>query len=128
MRGGTPFPSMTVLSLPPFPFPATALSFSNRPLLTTTLPFLSSRAKPRDLQFRGPFLEMLFSTRPAVIGSMGGVLPWERRRGNTTSFPDGDQLIGLNSRKTLNQTVSPVNFQIGMVIASQPEVKPAIVH
>ena len=39
---------------------ATALSFGNRTLFTTTLPFLSSRAKPRDLQFRGPFVEMFF--------------------------------------------------------------------
>jgi hypothetical protein len=36
----------------------TALSLSNRPLLTTTISYLSSRAKPRDLQFYGPFLEM----------------------------------------------------------------------
>jgi hypothetical protein len=41
-----------------FPPQQPALSFSNRPLLTTTLSYLSSRAKPRDLQFRGPFLEM----------------------------------------------------------------------
>jgi hypothetical protein len=38
---------------------ATVLSFGNDPLLTTTLSYLSSRAKPRDLQFYGPFLEKL---------------------------------------------------------------------
>src|SRR5882757_8909682 len=37
---------------PLFPY-ATALSFCNRALFTTTLPFLSSRAQPRDLQFNG---------------------------------------------------------------------------
>jgi hypothetical protein len=49
--------------------PTTALALGNGPLLSTTLSFsqlsfmeplpspLSSRAKPRDLQFRGPFLE-----------------------------------------------------------------------
>jgi hypothetical protein len=47
------------LTQPPFPY-ATALSLRNSPFLTTTLPFLSSRAKPRDLQFCGPFLEMFF--------------------------------------------------------------------
>jgi hypothetical protein len=31
--------------------------FSNCPCLATTLPFLSSRGQPRDLQFRGPLLE-----------------------------------------------------------------------
>jgi hypothetical protein len=36
------------------PAPTATLSFNNRPSPTTTLPFLSSRAKPRDLQFRGP--------------------------------------------------------------------------
>jgi hypothetical protein len=48
MWGGTPFSSITALSL------------RNCPFLTTTLPFLSSRAKPRDLQFCGAFLEMFF--------------------------------------------------------------------
>jgi hypothetical protein len=37
--------------------PTTALSLGNDPLLSATLSFLSSRAKPRDLRFRGPFLE-----------------------------------------------------------------------
>ncbi len=37
---------------------ATALSLSNRPFLIATLSCLSSRAKPRDLQFSGPFVEM----------------------------------------------------------------------
>ncbi len=39
----------------------TNLPYSNRPPLTTTLPLLSSRAKPRDLQFCGLFLETLNS-------------------------------------------------------------------
>jgi hypothetical protein len=38
--------------------PTTALALGNGPLLSATLSFLSSRAKPRDLQFYGPFLEM----------------------------------------------------------------------
>jgi hypothetical protein len=50
---------------PPFPS-ATALSLGNRPFLTTTLSYLSSRAKPRDLRFRGPFLEMFFD-RPQLL-------------------------------------------------------------
>jgi len=37
----------------PFP-PTTAFSFGNRPLLTITLSFLSSRAKARDLRFYFP--------------------------------------------------------------------------
>jgi hypothetical protein len=52
-------PCRPLFQQPPFPFPA-AVSFSNRPLFTTTLPFLSSRAKPRDLQFRETFVEMFF--------------------------------------------------------------------
>jgi hypothetical protein len=67
MWGGTPFSSITALSLrnrpfltqPPFPY-ATALPLRNCPFLKATLPFLSSRAKPRDLRFCGPFLEMFF--------------------------------------------------------------------
>jgi hypothetical protein len=35
----------------------TALSSSNRPFPAMTLSFLSSRAKQRDLRFRGPLLE-----------------------------------------------------------------------
>jgi hypothetical protein len=47
------------------PLPLTqALSSSNRPFPTTTLSFLSSRAKPRDLQFYGCFVEM-FLIEPA---------------------------------------------------------------
>ncbi|MDX6459695.1 MAG: hypothetical protein QOE55_3392, partial [Acidobacteriaceae bacterium] len=34
-----------------FPAPITGLSIGNGPFLTTTFSFLSSRAKPRDLQF-----------------------------------------------------------------------------
>jgi hypothetical protein len=56
------------------------------------------------------------------------VLRWERRPGNTPSFLNSDQLVSLNTRKSLNQAVSPVNFQIGMVAGSKPEMKPAIVH
>jgi hypothetical protein len=48
MWGGTPFSSITALSL------------SNCPFLSTALPFLSLGAKPRDLRFCGPFLEMFF--------------------------------------------------------------------
>jgi hypothetical protein len=40
--------------------PPTALALGNGPLLSAALSFLSSRAKPRDLQFRGPFLDMFF--------------------------------------------------------------------
>jgi hypothetical protein len=43
-----------------FPAPTNALSLGNGPLLSATLSFLSSRAKPRNLQFYGPFLEMFF--------------------------------------------------------------------
>jgi hypothetical protein len=35
-------------------------SFSSHLLFATTLSFLSSRAKPRDLRFYGPFLDMCF--------------------------------------------------------------------
>jgi hypothetical protein len=35
---------------------------------TVTLSFLSSRAKPRDLQFHGPFVEMFFDGRGAKAG------------------------------------------------------------
>jgi hypothetical protein len=35
---------------------------SNRSLFAATLSFLSSRAKPRDLRFRGPFMEMFFGS------------------------------------------------------------------
>ena len=45
------------------------LSSSNRPFPATTLSFLSSRAQPRDLQFRGPFLEMFLSG--ATLGNKG---------------------------------------------------------
>src|SRR6267154_2071391 len=38
--------------------PNTALSLGNGPLRARTLSFLSSRAKPRDLQFHGIFLEV----------------------------------------------------------------------
>jgi hypothetical protein len=41
--------------------PTTALALGNGPLLSTTLSCLSSRAKPRDLQFRGPLLEMFLN-------------------------------------------------------------------
>ncbi len=51
-----------------FRAPTSALSLGNGSLITTTLSFLSSRAKPRDLQFRGPFLAM-FST---VLGGVFG--------------------------------------------------------
>jgi hypothetical protein len=44
---------------------------SDRPFPTITLSFLSSRAQPRDLQFRGPFLEMFFSD--AAFGNKGVV-------------------------------------------------------
>jgi hypothetical protein len=52
------------------PASTTVLSFGNGPLLTTTLSYLSSRAKPRDLRFRGPFVEKLFElgSRPVVGG------------------------------------------------------------
>jgi hypothetical protein len=41
------------------PAPTTDLSPGNGPLVTRTLSFLSSRAKPRDLRFSGTFLETL---------------------------------------------------------------------
>ncbi len=56
---------------------APVLSFGNGPLLTTTLSYLSSRlprravgAKPKDLRFRGPFLEKFFElgSRPVIGG------------------------------------------------------------
>jgi hypothetical protein len=51
------------------PASTAALSFSNGPFPTSTLSFLSSRAKPRDLQFYGPFLGMFFNLRLSpVIG------------------------------------------------------------
>jgi hypothetical protein len=49
------------------------VSVGNRPLPTTTLSFLSSRAKPRDLRFRGPFLEMFFELWPRPV--IGGDQP-----------------------------------------------------
>jgi hypothetical protein len=44
-------------------------SSNNRPLFTTTLSFLSSRAKPRDLQFSGPFLETANSYSQTKLSS-----------------------------------------------------------
>ena len=59
------------------PASTTTLSFGNRPLLTTTLSYLSSRlprravgAKPRDLRFRGPFLEMFFDGMRYGLGQL----------------------------------------------------------
>jgi hypothetical protein len=49
-----------------FPPQQPALSVGNGPVLTTTLSFLSSRAKPRDLRFRGLFLDMFFD----ICGSL----------------------------------------------------------
>ena len=46
----------------------------------------------------------------------------------TLSFLNGHQLIGLNPAKSLDQTIRPVNLQIGMSTCSQPEMKPAIVY
>ena len=52
---------------------------------------------------------------------------WERRPGDAAPFLNSDQLIGLNSRKSLNQTVRPMNLQVRMAAASQTEMKPSIV-
>ena len=46
--------------------PTNALALGNGPLLSATLSFLSSRAKPRDLRFRGPFVEMFSTERSGV--------------------------------------------------------------
>ena len=43
--------------------PTTALALGNGPLLSAALSYLSSRAKPRDLQFRGHLLE----TRTTIL-------------------------------------------------------------
>src|SRR5258706_15483704 len=48
----------------PASFETSPLPLTNRPFLTMTLSFLSSRAQPRDLQFRGPFLEMFLRESP----------------------------------------------------------------
>ena len=61
------------------PASTTALSVGNGPLVTTTLSFLSSRAKQRDLQFHRPFVEMFFekanySYANASIGSLRAAL------------------------------------------------------
>jgi hypothetical protein len=134
MSGGTPFPSITALSFP------TVLSFPYRPFLSLRS-FHSATAL--SLQLPSPFCHpersrgicgsadhswKCFSTGTAVIVSVGAVLRWKCRPGNTTSFLDSDELIGLNIRKPFNQTIGPVNFQIGMTTRSQAEVKPAIVH
>jgi hypothetical protein len=42
----------------------TALPFSDRPLLATALSFLSSRAKPRDLQFAPPATNLKWKHHP----------------------------------------------------------------
>jgi hypothetical protein len=57
---------------------ATALSFSNRSLLTTTLSFCH-QAKPRDLQFRGPFAEMFLTSVVEGFAVSGWGSPGRRR-------------------------------------------------
>jgi hypothetical protein len=47
-------------------------------LLTTTLSFSSSRAKPRDLQFRGPFLETQNLVPPQICHLACPGVPWDR--------------------------------------------------
>ncbi|MEA2544265.1 MAG: hypothetical protein QOH35_5631 [Acidobacteriaceae bacterium] len=49
-------------------------------LLTTTLSFLSSRAKPRDLQFRGPFLETQKLVPPQICHLDRSVAEWRDLR------------------------------------------------
>ena len=70
----------------------------------------------------------MFFDRPAVIISVALFFAGNADLEMTTSFLDGDELIGLNSCESLNQTIGPVNLQIGMATGSQPEMKPAIVH
>jgi hypothetical protein len=134
MWGGTPFPSMTVLSFPYSLSFSTALSVPCRPSVSATAlslqppsPFCHPE-RSRGICGSADHSWKCFSTRPAVIVSVGAVLRWKCRPGNDTSFLDGDELIRLNSRESLNQTIGPVNFQIGMTTCSQAEVKPAIVH
>jgi hypothetical protein len=45
---------------------------------TVALPFLSSRAKPRDLQFSGPFLETLHSIFKKICHLACPGEPWDR--------------------------------------------------
>ncbi len=60
--------------------PTTALALGIGPLLLAALSFLSSRAKPRDLQFRGPVLE----TRNTILKQKCHLacpgVPWDRIR------------------------------------------------
>ena len=51
------------------PASTTALSVADGPLFTTTLSYLSSRAKSRDLRFRGPFVGMFFSALHCEIAN-----------------------------------------------------------
>jgi len=57
-----------------FPASTTALSLGNGPFLTATLSFLSSRAKPRDLQFRGPLVEMFWAFYWATTVTVTGMV------------------------------------------------------
>lgn len=59
---------------------------------------------------------------------VGKLSPGKHRFGYATPFTDSDQLVRLNSGKSLNQSIGPVNFQIGVIINSQPKMKPAIIH
>jgi hypothetical protein len=45
--------------------PTIALSLDNRPFPTTTLSYLSSRAKPRDLQFSSPATDPGWKRHPS---------------------------------------------------------------
>jgi hypothetical protein len=58
-----------------FPPQQPALSVGKGPVLTTTLSFLSSRAKPRDLRFRGLFLDMFFDIYGFLSCSSLGIVP-----------------------------------------------------
>jgi hypothetical protein len=119
--GRDSFPSMTALSFPYSPFLQQPPSLYNHPPLFVIPSEAEGSAVPRTILgnvFRqcAPFLFRCV------------LLRWKRRLRDATPFLNGDDLICLNSRESLNQTIGPVNFQISMVAGSQSEVKPAIVH
>ncbi len=65
--------------------PTTALSFGNCSLPATTLSYLSSRAKPRDLQFTSPATNPSWKRRPPHCHPACPGEPWERSASQTLS-------------------------------------------
>jgi hypothetical protein len=75
--------------------PTIALSLDNRPFPTTTLSYLSSRAKPRDLQFSSPATDPGWKRHPSRYHPRVIVGPtYEDENGfySATSLPGGAAL------------------------------------